>query len=153
MDHQPMIQFHKMPCNFCNHDLKVHWIISDHLWKEIKWLKWSWWNNERHTLINIQKCKDVPVFNPSVTARVKNSQNVDILPTVYLVHLKVKHCQTRTCSKYLYRSKWVDRFWLVKALSGIVEGGQNDSQNQSKNPLCAHLVQQSKQTVDWFWPL
>ena len=34
--------------------------------------------------------------NPSVTARVKISQNVDIniLAKVYLVHLKVEHCQT-----------------------------------------------------------
>ena len=31
---------------------------------------------------------------PSVTTRVKISQNVDILPKVYLVHLKVEHCQT-----------------------------------------------------------
>ena len=30
----------------------------------------------------------------SVTARVKISQNVDILAKVYLVHLKVEHCQT-----------------------------------------------------------
>ena len=33
-------------------------------------------------------------FNPPATTRVKISQNVDILPKVYLVHLKVKHCQT-----------------------------------------------------------
>ena len=52
-----------------------------------------------------------------------------------------------------YRSKWVDCFWLVKALSCLVEGRQNDSKNQSKMPLCAHLGQQSKQAVDWFWPL
>ena len=57
------------------------------------------------------------------------------------------------CSKYTYRSKWVNRFWLVKALSGIVQDGQNDSKNQSKKPLCAHLGQRSKQAVDWFWPL
>ena len=29
-----------------------------------------------------------------MTARFKISQNVDILAKVYLVHLKVKHCQT-----------------------------------------------------------
>ena len=29
-----------------------------------------------------------------MTARVEISQNVDILAKVYLVHLKVKHCQT-----------------------------------------------------------
>ena len=29
-----------------------------------------------------------------VGLRVKISQNVDVLPKVYLVHLKVKHCQT-----------------------------------------------------------
>ena len=43
-----------------------------------------------------------------------------------------------TCSKYIYRSKWVGHFWLVKALSCIVEGGQNDkSKWQVKNaPVC-----------------
>ena len=41
-------------------------------------------------------------------------------------------------------------FLLVKALSCIVDGGQNYSKNQSKMPLCAHLGQQSKQAVDWF---
>ena len=55
------------------------------------------------------------LLDPSVTARVKISQNVDI---------------------------------LAKAVSCIVEGGQNDSENQSKMPLCAHLGQQSKQAVD-----
>ena len=34
------------------------------------------------------------VNNPPTTTRVKISQNFDILPKVYLVHLKVKHCQT-----------------------------------------------------------
>ena len=33
---------------------------------------------------------DINILNPSVTARVKISQNFD----VYLMHLKVKHCQT-----------------------------------------------------------
>ena len=80
-------------------------------------------------------------LNPPVTARVKISQNVDILAKVYLVHLKVEHCQTLV---YMHRSKWVNRFWLVKALSGIVQGGQNDSKNQSKMPPCAHLHKQSK---------
>ena len=47
------------------------------------------------------------------------------------------------CSKYIYRSEWVHRFWLVKPLSCIVEGGQKYSKNQSKMPLCAHLGQQS----------
>ena len=32
--------------------------------------------------------------NPSVTARIKISQNVDILAKVYLMHFKVEHCQT-----------------------------------------------------------
>ena len=34
------------------------------------------------------------LINPPVTARVTISQNVDILARVYLVHLKVEHCQT-----------------------------------------------------------
>ena len=33
-------------------------------------------------------------MNPPTTTRVKISQNFDILPKVYLLHLKVKHCQT-----------------------------------------------------------
>ena len=48
-----------------------------------------------------------------------------------------------TCSTYIYRSKWVDRFWLVKALSGIVQGGQNYSKKQSKCP-CVHILVNSK---------
>ena len=66
--------------------------------------------------------------------RVKISQNVDIIAKVYLVHLKVEHCQTL---------RVVSTFTGQKALSCIVEGGQNYSKNQSKMPLCAHLGQQS----------
>ena len=33
-------------------------------------------------------------INPPTTTRVKISKNVDILPKVYLVHLKVEHGQT-----------------------------------------------------------
>ena len=62
--------------------------------------------------------------------------------------LKNRSLLNLTCSKYIYGSKWVDRFWPVKASSFIVEGGQNDSQNQSKIPLCAHLGQQSE-TGSW----
>ena len=76
-----------------------------------------------------------------MTARVKISQHFYKFANVYLVHFKR---WTQSKLKYIYRSKWVDRFWLVKALSCIVEDGQNDSKNQSKMPLCAHLVQQSK---------
>ena len=51
--------------------------------------------------------------------------------------LKSQTLPNLMCSKNIYRSKWVDRFWLVKALSCIVEGGQNDSQKQSNNaPAC-----------------
>ena len=42
------------------------------------------------------------------------------------------------------------RQFLINALSGIVQDGENDSKNQSKMPLCAHLGQQLKQAVDWF---
>ena len=34
------------------------------------------------------------IINPPTATRVKISQNFDILPKVYLLHLKVKHCQT-----------------------------------------------------------
>ena len=55
-------------------------------------------------------------LNPSVTARVKISQNVDILAKVHLPissALKSQTLSNLTCSKYIYRSKWVDHFWLV----------------------------------------
>ena len=47
-------------------------------------------------LKNLEKLKfDVQHFiNPPTTARVKISKDFDILPKVYLVHLKDKHCQT-----------------------------------------------------------
>ena len=70
-----------------------------------------------------------------MTARVKISQ-VDILAKVYLV---VVHLIRQTLLNLMrgvsaiYRSKWVARFWLVKALSYIVEGGQNDWFNSKKN--------------------
>ena len=35
---------------------------------------------------------DILIFNPPTTTRDKISQNVDILPKVYLAHLKVTHC-------------------------------------------------------------
>ena len=35
-----------------------------------------------------------PLLVPPTTTSVKISQNGDILAKVYLVHLKVKHCQT-----------------------------------------------------------
>ena len=45
-------------------------------------------------------------INPPTTTRVKISQNVDILPKVYLVHLKVKHCQTlRVVSTFTGKNK------------------------------------------------
>ena len=34
------------------------------------------------------------MINPPTTARVKISQNVDVLPKVCLARLQVKHCQT-----------------------------------------------------------
>ena len=61
---------------------------------------------------------------------VKISQNVDILAKVYLVHLKSPTLSNLTRSKYIYRSKWVDHFWLVLFLSCIAECGQSDSKNQ-----------------------
>ena len=57
-------------------------------------------------------------------------------------------CQGISCSKYIYRSKWVDQFWLVKVLSCIIEGGQNDSQ---KCPCVLSWFNSQKQAVDWFW--
>ena len=50
-----------------------------------------------------------------------------------------------TCSKYIYRSKWVNRFWLVKALSCVVDDGKNYHVNS--------WFKSQKQSVDWLWPL
>ena len=85
------------------------------------------------------------LINPSVTTRDKISQNVDTL--VYLVHLKSRTLSILTCSKYIYRSKCVNRFGLVKALSGIVQGVQNDSKNQSKITIWVNM--QNRQLTDF----
>ena len=66
-----------------------------------------------------------------MTARVKISQNVDILAKEYLVHFTVEHCQP-----LLEVAKMSQPFLTGKALSCIVEGGQNDSKKQSKMPVC-----------------
>ena len=66
----------------------------------------------------------------------KSVENVDVLAKVYRVH-----CQTLRVVSAFTGQKLVDRLWLVKALSGIVEGDQNDSQTSQKC-LCAHLGQQ-----------
>ena len=56
------------------------------------------WSAElKHSRISLHSLKaqvNKEPFNPPTTAWVKISQNVDILPKVYLVHLKVKHWQT-----------------------------------------------------------
>ena len=45
-------------------------------------------------------------------------------------------CKSQTLKpKYIYRFKWVDHFWQVKASSCIVEGSQNDS----KKLPCVHI--------------
>ena len=92
--------------------------------------------------------QNIVQVNPPVTARVKISQNVDIPAKVYLVHLKVEHCQTLRVARTFTGQSESTVFDLVKASSCIVQGGQNDSKNRSKMPLRAHLGQQSKQSVD-----
>ena len=42
-------------------------------------------------MYNINNVDKTTFFNPSVTSRVKISQNVDILAKVYLVHLMQRH--------------------------------------------------------------
>ena len=59
--------------------------------------------------------------------------------------LKSRTLSNLMCIKYIYRSKWVDRFGLIKALSRIVEGGQNDSQM----PVCTD----GPTVKNRFWPL
>ena len=50
----------------------------------------------RYLQLKTKNVFEFPIFffNPLTTTRVKISQNVDIFAKVYLVHLKVKHCQT-----------------------------------------------------------
>ena len=79
------------------------------------------------------------VVNPSMTARVKISKKYWYTWQGISTALESQTLSNLTCSKYIYRLKWVDRFWLVKALSGIVQGGQNDSKNQAKNAPCVHI--------------
>ena len=52
-----------------------------------------------------QKCNVSNHGIAPVTARVRISQNVDILAKVYPVHLKVEHCRTLCVVSYIYRSK------------------------------------------------
>ena len=69
-------------------------------------------------------------------ARVKISQNVDILAKVYLVYLKVELCQTlHVVSTFtgIY-STFTGMSRLV-----IVEGGQNVTVKTSQNCPCAHI--------------
>ena len=86
-------------------------------------------------------------FNPSVTSRVNISPNVEVylLAKVYLVHLKVKHCQTLHVVHL--QVKMSQPFLTVKkhclVLLRVVK-------ITVKMPLCTHLCQQSKQAVDWF---
>ena len=64
-----------------------------------------------------------------MTARVKIIKNVNILAKVYLMHLKVEHCQIlHVCSKHI-KVKMSQPF--LTGLSCIVEGAQIDSENQS----------------------
>ena len=57
--------------------------------------------------------------------------------------------KTLLCPQNLPRYLVSWPFWLVKSVKcSIVEGGNNYSQNQSKMPLYAKFVQQSK-TVSW----
>ena len=93
----------------------------------------------------------LPAFNnyvnPPIDCKGQKSLKMLIYLPRYRVHLS-RTLSNLTCSKYIYRLKLVDHFWLVKALSCIVKGGQNDSKNQSKKPASAHLGQQSK-TDSW----
>ena len=72
------------------------------------------------------------LINPSTTTRVKISQNFDTSQGLSSA-LKTWTLSNLTCSKYIYRSKWVNCFCLVKALSCIVQGCQNDSKKAVKN--------------------
>ena len=69
--------------------------------------------------------------------------------------VKDEYCQTLCVVSTFTGQNEFDCFWLVRALSCIVEGGQNDSQNQSKMPLyvCSVGSTVKKQTIDWFLPL
>ena len=58
-------------------------------------MKWDCNNQNEKSFICALFISVISVFvNPPTTTRVKISQNVDVLPKVYLVHLKVRRCQT-----------------------------------------------------------
>ena len=63
------------------------------------------------------------------------SVNVDILAKVYLVHLKVKHCQTLHLQVKMSRP-----FLTGKSIVLYFDGGQNYSKNQYKITLYAQLT-------------
>ena len=67
-------------------------------------------------------------------ARVKISQTVDILPKVYLLHLKVKHCHTLCVVSTITGQNELTVF--DKALPCIVEGGQKMTVKTSQKCPC-----------------
>ena len=80
-----------------------------------------------------------------MTARVKISQNVDILAKVYPVHIKVEHCQTlRVVSTFTVKNELTSFNWQKHCfvLFRVVKMTVKTSQ---KCPLCAHV---GKQAVD-----
>ena len=119
----------------------ICFVIMKQKWAQIKGTPLIITRKETRILIILSKYH-LKSIHPSMTAKVKISQNVDILAKVYLVHLS-QTLSNLTCTKYIYRLKWVDNFWLVKALSNIVQNGQNDSKNQSKCP-CVHILVNSQ---------
>ena len=71
-----------------------------------------------------------------MTARVKISQIICTCQCISRA-LKSQTLSNLMCSKYIDRSTWVERLWLVKALSCIVEGWSKWQSKPVKNgPVC-----------------
>ena len=84
--------------------------------------------------------KHSDLLSPSVTARVKISQNVDIHAKVYLVHWKVEHRQTlHVASTFTGHLKWVNCFWLVKSIILYCWGWSKWQLKPAKKCPCLHI--------------
>ena len=77
------------------------WKFGKECWMQTKWPTSHWMcihsllKISQNSISNPHMTIHFPLLNPpTTTTRVKISQNFDILPKTYLLHLKFQHCQT-----------------------------------------------------------
>ena len=109
-----------------NHYLKAsNWTKHKSNFFEKIWVKIPIWNDHQmirfHIGMNMTNLNACSLFSPTLLW-LQGSKSVKIYIYVHAnlcisSALKSRTLSNFTCSKYIYRSKWVGHFWLVKALS------------------------------------